>query len=151
MIFGKINEKLDLSNILELKLLRNIDYEKAILNWSRKPPTKEEFEKEYITVYDINDFEFINSNNIVIVGNSYGKSWYLNWELNKGINWNYEIVDDRYFKFNNKHTQHYYVLNAIKLVNNKFLICGISIENDDIESRFTEYINLFVREIEFEK
>jgi len=151
LAFGEINKKLELSNISEFDLPRNFEYEKAIRSWATKPPTKEEFEKEYITAYDINDFEFLNSNSLLIVGNSYGKPWILNLDLDKGINWNWDTIDNRYFKFSNKYTMHYYVLHSIKKIGDDYLVSGISEEQDDQEDMFVNYINLFVRKIKVEK
>jgi hypothetical protein len=148
--FGKIEENLSLSNISEFELPRNYDYEKAIPYWATKPPTKEELDKKYITSYDINDFEFLNADNLLIVGNSYGKPWIMNLDLDNGINWNWDNFDNRYYKFKNKSTTHYYELHSIKEIESKFLISGISEEFDYIESGFTYHINLFIREIEFE-
>ncbi|WP_299521842.1 hypothetical protein [Winogradskyella sp.] len=149
--FGKIEENLSLSNVSEFELPRNYDYEKAILYWATTPPTKEEFDKKYITSYDINDFEFLSSHNLLIVGNSYGKPLILNLGLNNGINWSVDNLDKRYFKFNNKYTNHYYVLHSIKKSENDYLISGISEEQDDQEDMFVNYINLFVRKIKMEK
>ncbi|TXE14916.1 hypothetical protein ES692_17620 [Psychroserpens burtonensis] len=151
LIFGKVDEGLELSNISELKLPRNLEYNENSTGWATKPPTKEEFEREYITAYNVNDFEFLNTKNLLIVGNSSGKPWILNLNLDNGITWNWDIADDRYFKFDNKYTSHYYVLYSINQVGNKYLISGISEEQDDQENRFVKYVNLFVREIEMEK
>ena len=149
--FGKIEKNLSLSNISEFELPRNYDYEKAIRYWATTPPTKEEFDKKYITSYDINDFEFLSADNLLIVGNSYGKPLILNLDLNNGINWSVDNLDDRYFKFNNKYTNHYNVLHSIHNIGNSYLVTGISEEQDDQEDRFVNYINLFVRKIKVEK
>ena len=151
LIIGKVDNNLELSNISEFGLPRNFDYEKAIRSWATKPPTKEEFEKEYITAYDVNDFEFLNSRNLLIVGNSYGKPWILKLDLDSGITWNWDISDNRYFKFSNRYTRHYYELYSINKVGNKYLVSGICEEQDDQEEMFVKYVNLFVREIEVEK
>lgn len=151
MIFGKIDKYLELSNILEFELPRNLEYNENTPGWASKPPTKEEFEKEYITAYDINDFVFLGEQNILVIGNSSGKPWVLNLDLDKGINWNWDIPDDRYYKFNNEYTRHYYVFNSINKVGNNYLISGISEEHNDQEKTFVTYVNLFVREIKVEK
>ena len=151
LIFGKIEDNLELSNISEFELPRNLEYDENSTGWSTKPPTKEEFEKEYITAYDVNDFTFLNEQNILVIGNSSGKPWISNLDLKNGIDWNWDVADERYFKFNNKHTRHYYVLNSINQVGDKYLVSGISEEQDDQENRFVKYVNLFVRQIELKK
>tara|TARA_R110002051_G_scaffold156961_1_gene228585 strand:- start:53 stop:1246 length:1194 start_codon:yes stop_codon:yes gene_type:complete len=150
LIFGKIDKYLELSNISEFQLPRNLEYNENSSGWSFKPPTKEEFEKKYITAYDINDFEFLDKQNILIIGNSSGKPWVLNLDLDKGIKWNWDMPDDRYFKFSNENTRHYYVFHSIKKVGNNYLVSGISEEQDDQEDKSIKYVNLFVREIKLE-
>jgi len=151
LIFGEINKNLELLNISDFKLPRNIVYKKAIRSWATNPPTKEEFEKEHITGYDVNDFEFLDARNLLIVGKAYHKPWVLKLNLDEGINWSLDVKDDRYFNFNNEYTQHHYVLHSINKVENKYLVLGISEENDNQEDMFVNYINLFVREIIVEK
>ncbi|AXG72055.1 hypothetical protein KORDIASMS9_04317 [Kordia sp. SMS9] len=151
LIFGKIEDNLELSNISEFELPRNLEYDENSTGWASKPPTKEEFEKEFITAYNVNDFMFLNKNNILVIGNSSGKPWISNLDLKNGIDWNWAVADDRYFKFHNTHTRHSYVLNSINQVGDKYLVSGISEEQDDQENRFVKYINLFVRQIELKK
>lgn len=151
LIFGKIDESLKLSNISEFELPRNLEYNENSTGWASKPPTKEEFEKEYITAYDINDFIFLSNQNILVIGNSSGKPWILNLDLDNGINWNWDKLDNRYFKFKDKYTSRYNVLHSINKVGNNYLVSGIFEEQNDQEEMFVKYINLFVREIKVEK
>ncbi|MEN8885328.1 MAG: hypothetical protein ABF246_02975, partial [Winogradskyella sp.] len=146
-----IDGDLNLSKRVEFELPKNFDYQKAIRGWATRPPTKEEFEKKYITSYDINDFEFVNENSLIIVGNSYGKPWLASLDLDSGLTWTLDKRDGRYFKFDNDNTRHYYILNSIIKNGNRFLVTGISEEQDDHEKMFVKFINLFVREIEVKK
>jgi hypothetical protein len=143
----KLDKNLSLKNKSKFELPRNYEYEKAILSWASIPPTKEEFDKKYITSYNVNDFEFLDDKNILVIGSSYGKPWILNWNTETGLNWNWDRKDDRYFKFDNKYSQHNYSLCSINIVGDKFLISGISSEQDDHEKLFLICVNLFVREI----
>lgn len=147
LIIGEIDAHLNFNKISDFELPRNMIYEKAIRSFSSIPPPKDEFEKEYITSYEIGDVEFIDENNLLIVGTSYGKPWLINLNTIQGINWNLEITDNRYFQFNNVSTIQYYKLNTIKYINNKFLVTGISEEEDYREAGFLYFINLFLREI----
>lgn len=151
IIFGKIDENLILSNISEFELPRNLEYNENSTGWASKPPTKEEFEKEYITAYDINDFVFFGEQNILVIGNSSGKPWILNLDLDNGITWNWDKFDNRYFKFKDKYTSRYNVLHSINKVGNNYLVSGIFEEQNDQEEMFVKYVNLFVREIKVEK
>ncbi len=147
LIFTTLDKGLKVLNWSELKLPRNYDYEKAIRSWATIPPTKEEFEKEYVTSYALNDFEFLGAHSLLVTGHSHGKPWIINWDLNSGITWNWDVMDNRYYKFNNHHTLHFYNLHSIERVGNRFLISGISQEEDNFQDSFLIYLNLFVREI----
>uniref|UniRef100_UPI0032174D5E hypothetical protein n=1 Tax=uncultured Algibacter sp. TaxID=298659 RepID=UPI0032174D5E len=151
LIFGKIDEHLELSNILEFELPRNLEYSKNSTGWAGKPPTKEEYEEKYKTAYDINDFEFYNSNNLFIVGTSGDEHWILSLDLQNGISWNWDDFDNRYFKFNAKYTRRHHSFHSINKIGNKYIVSGISEEQNDHEERSVRYVNLFVREIKVEK
>jgi hypothetical protein len=151
LIFEKIEDNLELSNISEFELPRNLEYDENSTGWAAKRPTREEFEKEYITAYDVNDFIFLNKQNILVIGNSSGKPWILNLDLDNGINWNWDKLDNRYFNFKDKYTSRYNVLHSINKVGNNYLVSGICEEQNDQEERFVKYVNLFVREIQVEK
>jgi hypothetical protein len=151
LIFGKLDNDLNVREKSEIKLPRNFDYKKAIRSWSTPPPTKEEFDKKYITSYDVNDFEFENAQNLFVVGNSYGKPWITKINLSKGIVWNWDEEDSRYYKFNNAYSQHFFSLYSIAKVGDQYMISGISEEKDNKENLFTIYVNIFIREIAIEK
>ncbi|NQY06231.1 MAG: hypothetical protein HRT68_08620 [Flavobacteriaceae bacterium] len=151
LIFTKLDKYLDVIERFEFGLLQNLFYnENTILydGWASRPPTKEEYEKNYVTYYTINDFNFLDSQNLLVVGNSSKKPWIVNIDLDQGILWNLDKEDSRYFKFNNEYTYHDYSLSSIDQVDNRFLITGICEEK---VGRFEYYINLFVRQIEVEK
>jgi hypothetical protein len=152
LIFAKLDINLNLLEKSEFELPRNFDYKKAIRSLaSTKPPTKEEFDKKYITAYNVNDFEFIDDKNILVVGSSYGKPWLTNVNLNKEIVWNWDKEDSRYFNFNNDYSKHYFSLYSIDQIGTHFLISGICEEEDYKESRLKKYVNIFIREIGIEK
>jgi outer membrane protein assembly factor BamB len=150
LVFTKLDTDLNVLEKSEFELNRNIDYKKAIRNWATVPPTKEEFDKNHITAYDINDFEFLNAQNLLVVGSSDGKQWIGNVDLKKDIVWNWDKEDSRYFKFNNEYSQHNFSLYSVDRIDNKYLISGISEEEDYKESGFIKYINIFVREIKLD-
>lgn len=151
LIFGKLDNNLNLIEKSEIELPRNCNYKKAIRSWATIPPTKEEFDKKYITSYEVNDFEFENAQNILVVGDSYGKPWITKINLSEKMIWNWDNEDFRYYKFNNEYSQHNLNLFSIAKVENHYLISGICEEEDYKESGFTKHINIFIREIEIEK
>lgn len=151
LIFGKLDNNLNLIEKSEIELPQNYNYKKAIRSWATTPPTKEEFDKKYITSYEVNDFEFENAQNILVVGDSYGKPWITKINLSKKMVWNWDNEDSRYYKFNNEYSQHNLSLFSIAKAGNHYLISGICEEEDYKESGFTKHINIFIREIEIEK
>lgn len=151
LIFGKLDNNLNLIEKSEIELPRNYDYKKAMRSWATAPPTKEEFDKKYKTSYEVNNFEFENTQNILVVGDSYGKPWITKINLSKKMVWNWQNEDSRYYKFNNVYSQHNLSLFSIAKVGNQYLISGICEEEDYKESGFTKHINIFIREIEIEK
>jgi len=151
LIFSKLDKELSMLEKSEFELPQNFDYEKAIRGWASSPPTKEIFEKKYITAYTINDFEFLDNQNILVVGDSYEKPWIAKVDLKKEIVWNWDNEDSRYFNFNNEYFQHYFSLYSINQIENRFIISGICEEEDYKESGFKKYINIFIREMELGK
>lgn len=151
LIVGKLDNQLNLIEKSEIELPRNYDYKKAIRSWATVPPTKEEFDKKYITSYAVNDFVFENAHDILVVGNSYGKPWITKINLSNQMVWNWDNEDFRYYKFNNEYSQHNSSLFSIAKIGNHYLISGICDEEDYKESGFTKHINIFIREIKIEK
>jgi hypothetical protein len=150
LILIKLNNDIEIIDKLEFSLPRKIEHNKSLRGYSSKP-TKKELEKKHFTTYKVNDFEFLNDNSLLVVGDSSKRPWIAKLDLKKGIIWNYDNNDKRYYKYNNEFTMHSYSLFSIDKVKDKYLISGISEEQDDHEEMFIRYINLFVREIELEK
>ena len=148
LIYTKFDKELNVITKSEYNLPRNLDYEKSIRTTSSAiPNTKEDFEKDYITSYEINDFIILDSNNLLLVGNSSEEQWITNLNLNSGLTLNWHKNDDRYFNFKNKSSFHNYSIYSIIKNKNNYLISGICTEEDYQESKFIIYINLFTREI----
>ncbi len=150
LIVIKFNNDIEIIDKLEFSLPRKIEHNKSLRGYSSKP-TKKDLEKKYFTTYKVNDFEFLNDKSLLVVGDSSKRPWIAKLDLKKGIIWNYDNNDKRYYKYNNEFTMHSYSLFSVDTVKDKYLISGISQEQDDHEEMFIRYINLFVREIELEK
>ena len=103
------------------------------------------------TNYTVSDFEFLDVNTMIVVGNSNRKPWVINLDVHNKILRNWDPIDTRYIKFNNENTRHSYQFTAIHKIGDKFLVSGIHKEEDDKEDLFTTHLNLFIRALEIKK
>ena len=151
LFLGELQEDLGVAQKMEVKLSPNMTYEKAIRWWASTPPSKEEFEKDFRTSYEVHDFVFLDLENVLVVGTSYENPWLLKANINDGVVWNLDKEDKRYFKFQNVTSYHKTELYSVQLSEKGLLICGLSKEEDFREAMFTVFIHLFLREIELLK
>jgi len=146
----ELDENLLKLDSIDYKLPRNIFYSKKAIRGSSQypPPTKEEYEKNNITSYRIEDFVIDSNNNFLIVGASSNKQWLIKLNQNGELLFNWDKENKAYFKYNNFATFHNQELSRIKIHNDKLLITGLIQEEDFGEERFIYNINLFIKQVD---
>lgn len=149
LIITKFDDNLNILKQKEFKLPRNMVYEKAVRFYSFKISEKK-FYKTHETNYTVNDFQYLNEEELIIVGNSFGDPWIVKVNENSGIVWNWTKKDNRYFKFDKQLTEHHYTYSSISKMGNNYILTGITTERDNDDDWINTYINLFFRSIRFE-
>ena len=145
IIVNTVDINLTLSNFSTYSLPRN-----ALISTTSSPDELKPIQRTR-TNYTVNDFEFLDVNTIIVVGDSNVKPWIINLGINNKIIRNWDPIDTRYIKFNNENTHHSYQFTSIHKIGDKFLVSGIHKEEDDKEDLFTTYPNLFIRALEIKK
>ncbi|MCC1483340.1 hypothetical protein [Winogradskyella immobilis] len=148
LIITKFDDSLNILKHKTFKLPRNMVYEKATRFYSFKI-SKKKFYKTHETVYTVNDFQYVNDEELIVVGNSFGDPWIIKVNENSGILWNWAKKDNRYFKFDKKYTEHRYTYSTISKTGDDYILTGIATEKDNDEWLKT-YINLFFRKIKLD-
>jgi len=148
LIITKFDNSLIVLKQKAYKLPRNMVYDKATRFYSFKV-SKKEFQNRFETTYTVNDFQYLNDEELIVIGNSFGNPWLMKVNENSGIIWNWAKNDNRYFKFNNKLTEHHYTFSSISKIGDDYILAGIATERDN-PNWINTYINLFFRKVIFD-
>jgi len=101
--------------------------------------------------FRLDDSTFDLKGDIFICGNSNKRMWIIKLDRQGNLVVNWESEDTTFYKFNNTWTQHYQNLSQIDLVDEHIIVAGLSTEEDYQESSFQNKINIFVKELKFDK